>query len=180
MLLLYRHRKGASPLFAGVLAIQWAWAGAVYHLVYFRPINPAAVAFGLLFLAQAALLLWRGVRGRRLTFTPSGSRWSWVGGGLMIYALVYPFIGVLTGLQYPLLPTFGVPCPTTILTAGALLTLPRRAARPLAIVPVTWSAIGGSAAILLRVRADSMLPVAGVTVLLYVLTTGRDLPPSPD
>ena len=40
---------------------------------------------------------------------------------------------------------------------------------PLAVVPVIWSVIGGSAARVLGVRADCALPIAGVALALYTL-----------
>ncbi len=143
----------------------------MYHLWIFRQINPAATVFGFLFLAQAVLFLWLGIFGPPLAFAPSRWPWGRLGGALMAYALLYPAIGLLGGLRYPAIPTFGVPCPTTILTAGALLTVPRRAARLPAVIPIVWAAIGGSAAFLLRMRADLMLPIAGALVLLYILTS---------
>jgi hypothetical protein len=169
IVLVYRRWSGASTLFSGLLALQWAWSGAVYHLVFFRPINPAATAFGLLFLAEAAIFLRLGVWRHRLEFRPSRSIRSRLGVGLLAYAVIYPFVGLITGLRYPALPTFGVPCPTTILTAGALMLVPGPAARLPAIIPITWSAIGGSAAFLLGMRADLILPPAGLLVLLHIV-----------
>lgn len=170
LLMAYRRSGGAALVLSAVLGLQWAWTGAVYHLGIFRQINPAATVFGFLFLAQAVLFLRLGIFGPPLAFDPSRWPWGRLGGALMAYALLYPVIGILGGLRYPVLPTFGVPCPTTILTAGALLTVPRRAARLPSIVPVVWTAIGGSAAFLLRMWADLMLPVAGALVLIYILT----------
>lgn len=169
---LYRHAAGASALLSVVLALHWGWAGAVYHMAYFRPINPAAAAFGLLFLVESFLLLWKGVFRSRLTFAPSSSAWGRVGGVLFGYALLYPIVGILTGLRYPALPSFGVPCPTTILTAGALLHAPRISIRQVAPIPIAWSAIGGSAAFLLGIPGDFVLLLAGALVLLYILTPG--------
>jgi hypothetical protein len=178
ILLVIRRWSGANPLLAGILALEWAWSGAVYHLVFFRPINPAAMAFGLLFLAEAALLLWLGVLRRRLDFSPGPAIRSRVGIGLMCYAAIYPVLGLVAGLRYPALPTFAVPCPTTILTAGGLLLVPRSAARLPAIIPVAWSAIGGSAAFLLGMRADLALPLAGTLLLFHILIP--DTRPRPD
>jgi hypothetical protein len=112
-----------------MLAFHWMWAGAAYHLAFFRDINPAATAFG-----------------------------------------------VLTGLQYPRLPTFGVPCPTVILTAGALLLAPRRETRPLAVFPILMAGVGGSAAFLLDIQADIALLAAGVVLLISVLSPPRRVP----
>jgi hypothetical protein len=164
-----QERSGSSRALAAVLAIHWGWTGAIYHLGYFREINPVAVAFGILFLLQAMLLVIRGVARPGLPFTYPASGWGWIGVCLMLYALLYPGLGVLFGLHYPGLPTLGVPCPTTILTAGALLLVPRRAARPAAVVTVAWAAIGGSASFLLSMHADLGLIVAGLILSLYIL-----------
>jgi len=78
-------------------------------------------------------------------------------------------LGLLFGLSYPRAPSFGVPCPTTILTAGLLLLVSRQEARRLAVIPVTWAAIGGSASFSLGIRADLALALAGGILLFYVL-----------
>jgi len=116
----WRRGAASSPVLAGLLAIHWAWSGIAYHFAFFRAINPAAIAFATVFVAQAVLLAWMGVLRRRLVFSPSRSGWGLFGVALAVYALAYPGMGLLTGLSYPRMPTFGVPCPTTILTAGLL------------------------------------------------------------
>jgi len=170
---LYRRRPGSDRLVAGLLALHWAWAGAVYHLVFFRRINPAAALFGVAFLLQAALLLWRGAFRPHLSFTPSRALWGRLALGLIVYALFYPKIGWLFGLRYPRLPSFGVPCPTTILTAGLLFLAPRREARLLGVIPVLWAGVGGAAAFLLGIRADLALLLAGLLLLIYMLSPER-------
>jgi len=178
---LHRGSPKASRIVAALLALHWAWAGAVYHLGFFRRINPAAVAFGVLFLLETALLLWRGIIRRGLTFTSSSAIRSGLGFALVLYALIYPFLGILFGLEYPALPTFGVPCPTTILTAGLLLLAPRSEARILGGIPVLWAGIGGSAAFVLGIRADLVLLLAGVLLLAYMFAPARSRPvASPD
>jgi hypothetical protein len=166
---LWRAGPRASRLVATVLTIHWAWSAVGYHLTFFRRVNPSATVFAALFLVQSVLFLWRGVVHRRLTFAPSRSTWGIAASALVAYALVYPGLGFLSALSYPRMPTFGVPCPTTILTAGLLLLLPRQEARLLAVIPVIWAAIGGSAAFLLGVRADLVLGLAGGLLLLYIL-----------
>jgi len=167
---LYRGRPQASRVLAALLALHWAWAGAVYHLAFFRQINPAALLFGLAFLLESGLLFWRGVIRPSAAFIPSSSIWSKFGFALVLYALAYPALGLLCELHYPRLPTFGVPCPTAILTAGLLLLVPKREAKLLGGIPVLWAAIGGSAAFVLGVRADLVLPMAGVLLLVYMFT----------
>ena len=65
-----RGGRRANKLIAIVLAALWFWMGAVYHLQFFRQVNPAAVIFGVTFLIQAALFIWLGVAHDRLTFDP--------------------------------------------------------------------------------------------------------------
>lgn len=162
------RRPRAGVHFSLVLAMHWAWVGLAYHLVYFRRINPAAVVFGLAFLFQAVLFARHGRGVRALHYEPHGTTWSSAGIILMLYALVYPVLGLASGLSYPRMPTFGVPCPTTILTIGALLLVRTREMRVLAIIPLLWSAIGGSAAFLFGVWADLLMVVAGILLIAYI------------
>jgi len=82
------------------------------------------------------------------------------------YALAYPAINAVQHGGFLRIPTFGVPCPTTILTVGLLmLTSPRW--KSLGIVPIIWSVIGGSAACLLGVSADYALPIAGAALAVF-------------
>jgi hypothetical protein len=74
------------------------------------------------------------------------------------------------------MPTFGVPCPTAILTAGLLVTSPRAEARLVAVIPILWSAIGGSAAFSLGILPDFALPIAGAALLLRILQPARNQP----
>jgi hypothetical protein len=87
---------------------------------------------------------------------------------LVAYALLYPVINAVEQVSVLRIPTFGLPCPTTIFTAGLLL-LAAPHSRTLAIVPIVWSVIGGSAAFLLGVSADYALPVAGAALAVFEL-----------
>ena len=164
----YRGSRRASQFLSGVLALQWGWAGVAYHWAYFRTINPAAGLFGALFLVEAAVILWLGVLRGRLTFQVSGAGRDRFALAFVVFALVYPMVGLLMGLAYPRLPSFGVPCPTTVLTLGALLLAPRRGARLAAVVPLLWAGVGSSAAFALGMRADWVLLLAGGTLLVYL------------
>ena len=88
------------------------------------------------------------------------------------YALAYPALNALQHGSIVRIPTFGLPCPTTILTGGLLLLASPRL-RILAIVPMIWSAIGGSAAFLLGVSADYALPATGVALAVFELQRPR-------
>lgn len=135
--------------------------GAMYHLRYFAPINPAAPLFGFLSIAQGLLFVWSaGTDKLCLSLTAPGK---WVGGVLAVYSLlVYPLLNHIFGHEYPAVPTFGLPCPTTILTLGLLWWLQGTFIRVLAVVPILWSGIGGMAAFSLGVPQDLGLLVAGL------------------
>lgn len=73
------------------------------------------------------------------------------------------------------MPSFGVPCPTAILTCGALMLVPQREARLASIVPILWSAVGGLAAFVLDVTVDLAVQVSGVALFVYLAPlAGRD------
>ncbi len=163
----------ASRYCVALLSVHWAWAGVAYHLVMFRSINPAATLFGALFVLESALLAWRGWSGRLQLAAPS-SAWGRVGVAVIAYGLLYPVLGLLLGLSYPRYPSFGVPCPTTIVTVGFLLLGSRHEARWLGVIPLAWSVVGGSAAIAMSVRADFGLMVAGVLLLAYMAVGPSD------
>jgi hypothetical protein len=158
------HDRWVSAL----LFVHWVWSAVAYHVAFFTRINPAAWLFAALFLGQAILFFRVGVVQRRLSFAPWGSAWAPLAWTLIAYSLAYPFINALDHRSLLRIPTFGVPCPTTIFTAGVLMLATSRSWR-LAIVPVLWSAIGGSAALLLGLNADLALPLGGLAVVIFSL-----------
>jgi len=163
-------RSERSPAF--LLAALWVWSGVVYHLMFFRQINSAAILFGALFLSQAVLLM-ALARRRRLRLRFSRSLAGWSGATLIAYALiVYPILGALLGHTYPATPTFGAPCPVTIFTFGLLLWNVERTPWYAFGIPVLWSLVGSSAIITLGMREDLGLPVAAA-ITLAVLVAGH-------
>jgi hypothetical protein len=154
-----------------ILAAFWLWTGLVYHVVYFREINGAAILFGALFVVQGVLWLLAGVVCPRLAFRAHGDLGGLVGGLFIAYALVgYPLLGLALGQSFPRMPTFGVtPCPVVIFTFGLLLWTERPVPRLLLVIPLLWSLLGVSAAISLDVGEDIGLVVAGLlgTALLF-------------
>lgn len=152
----------------GLLAFLWLWMGIVYHMVFFTEINPAAWLFGSLFILEGALLIYMGMR-HRLTFIFRKDYYGMAGSLLLVYALViYPVLGYAFGHVYPATPTFGLPCPTTIFTAGILLWSGRQLPRALLVIPLLWSLVGLSAAITLGIYEDAglILSLAATFVLL--------------
>lgn len=164
-----------SPRLSLFLAALWLWNALVYHALLFTRINPAAWVFAGLFLGQAGLFVWIATQRRIEYFTSTG--WTRIVGlSLIVYALLYPFLTIAFGHNYPAAPTFGVPCPTAILTIGAFITSRRRIPLVVAVIPIVWGIIGGSAALLLAVPTDYVLVAAGV--LLPALLVGRRLHPT--
>jgi hypothetical protein len=161
-------RRPRDRWISALLVVHWAWSALAYHVAFFTRINPAAWLFATIFLLQAALFFWSGVIRRQLSFRTSGTPWAPIAWLLLAYALLYPAINVVEHGSVLKIPTFGVPCPTTILTAGLLLFATPRT-RGLALVPIVWSAIGGSAAFLFGVTADYVLLFAGAALAVFEL-----------
>ena len=163
--------RGNSRFLAALLSIQWLWSGAVYHLGYFTAINPAARLFGIVFILEAALIAWSGFVRAQWDFVWGAGRG--LKGGLAVfftvYALTYPFLALASGLHWPQAPTFGVPCPTTLLTVGLLLSVERDGLWVVSAIPLAWSAIAGISALQLGVLPDLALLLGGAALLVQIL-----------
>lgn len=170
-------RRSHDRWISALLVSHWAWSALAYHVAFFTRINPAAWLFAALFLGEAILFFRVGVVRRCLSFAPWGTAWAPLAWGLIAYSLAYPFINAIDHLSLLRIPTFGLPCPTTIFTAGVLMLATPRSWW-LSIVPVIWSAIGGTAAFLLGVHADVALPIAGLALAIFSVrrTTPERLP----
>jgi hypothetical protein len=172
--LTFRGRRGDDRWVSAILAAFWMWMAAAYHLAFFARVNQAAVLFAAAFTVQSVLfafLAWR-LSGP----APPAPRRDVAGvlGALIVaYALVgYPALGYVFGHRYPAVPTFGVPCPTTIFTLGIIVW--SRATVPwwLYVVPIGWAAVATVAATTLGVWEDFGLPVAAI-LTVAVIGTGR-------
>jgi len=166
--------KKASRLVSGALALLWAWMAIEYHWRFFAGINPAARVFAVFFLLEAAAIAWFGVVRTQLAFGCASKARRSLALVLCAYALaVYPYLGFLAGHRYPATPTFGVPCPTTILTLGLLGLAGPGLARVLLVVPLLWSAVGAYAAFRLNVPQDLGLLAAGFLTVASLPWTAR-------
>jgi hypothetical protein len=173
VLVIFPHRwsgVGVSAILAGL----WAWLGIVYHLVFFTAINPLAYGFAALSVLGSLVFLWQGVVRRKLEFRLSLNTQTVIGALLVIFALaIYPAWLVYSGHHYPELPTFGLPCPSTIFTIGLLAFLVRPYPRSPFVIPVLWSFVGGQAAFLLDVPQDTGLLVAGMFGLVLIVQANK-------
>jgi hypothetical protein len=174
VLLAFHSSERAARVVSGILAFLWLWMGAIYHLLFFRDINAAAVLFGGLFIVQGGLFAWFGLRRSALAFQARGDIRGGVGAALILYALVlYPILGLVAGHRYPAAPTFGLPCPTTILTFGLLLWTQHRVPRSLLVIPTLWAVVGTVGALRLGVPEDFGLLVAGAIAAPMIFLGNR-------
>ena len=166
-------RRWSGVGLSAILAFLWAWIALAYHLAVFTRINPLAYAFSALSLAGALAFLWQGVVRRRLQFAWVGGGRAIVGTGLIVFALVvYPAWSWYAGHSYPAMPTFGLPCPTTLFTIGLLAFLVPPSPRGVFVVPILWCFVGGQAAFLLGVYPDLGLLAAGVIGVVLAWRSG--------
>jgi len=165
-----RRRFWSGRVVSAVLALLWAWMGIAYHFLFFSSINPLAYAFGIASLTGALVFLWQGVILGHLRFSVRNEAYAYLGGALIVFALVvYPAWSWATGHPYPAMPTFGLPCPTTIFTIGILAFRTAPYPRGPLVVPLLWSLVGVQAAFLLGVRQDlGLLAAAAIGVMLLV------------
>lgn len=180
LVLVSRKAPGADRAVAVILACLWLWMGTIYHLVFFRVINPAAVLFGAGFILEGALFLWVGLFKDALHFRRVHTWRLLIAASLLLYALVvYPTWMRFAGHNPMASPTFGAPCPTTIFTFGVLFAARPPIPRYLLIIPLLWAAIGFFAALHLDVPQDYGLLIAGVLGLWLLRERPRSASSSP-
>ena len=127
-----------------------------------------------MFVVQAGLFCWT-TAGKRIEYFLSIGWRRRIGQIVVAHALAYPFLTIALGHSYPETPIFGVPCPTAILTIGLLIGARGQLPWTLATVPIVWSFIGGSAAVVLAVPTDYVLLVSGL-LLTAILVVQRVQP----
>ena len=169
-----RGTRRSSMWASSILAALWLWSAVVYHLTFFRVINPIAAVFAAAFFLQAALVFRLGLLRSDLVFARSTGSRRIAGGIIVAYALiVYPFLNFALGHGYPRMPTFGLPCPTTIFTFGILLFAAPNVPRAVFVIPALWAVVGTAAALTFGLREDFGLPVAGVVSIALILARPR-------
>jgi uncharacterized protein DUF6064 len=175
LVLLFARTAWSSMLIAALLAASWLWMGAVYHLQHFATINFLAPILGLAFILQGLLFIWTGLIRRRVTFGFAPGVAAWTGLALAVFAIAgYPALAWGLGHGWPELPAFGVaPCPTGIFTFAMLLTTLGRSPVHLAIIPLLWALISGTAAYFLDMPLDIVMPVIGLGALALIVWKNR-------
>lgn len=178
--LLFRPGRASDRTIASVLAVMWLWTGIAYHGLYFAPINKGAYLFGALFVVQGIYLAITGARRDQLRFEFQPGPVAWVGAAFVFCAaIVYPLISIWIGHAYPEMPMFGVtPCPVTIFTFGMLLLTTQPIPSWLLAIPLLWTLIGGSAAIVLDVPQDWLLLLSGLIMIPLTVRPDRSTQPT--
>jgi hypothetical protein len=169
LVLSWRDPERWGPMLSFFLGAVWLWNAVAYHALLFTRINPAAWLFSVMFAVQALVFVHAGSQRRPLYLSSTGASQGF-GVALAAYSLAYPFLTLALGHDYPATPTFGLPCPTVILTIGLLLTARDGVLLRFAVIPILWAFIGGTAAVLLAVQTDYALFAAGMLLLVTVVT----------
>jgi len=152
-----------------LLGLFWIWMGAVYHIIFFYPINPAAMVFGALFILQGIFLLVETFKRKKLEFSYSGNLKGNLGLIFIVFGLViYPVISYFLGGSVEKTIAFGLPCPTTIATFGFFLLTGKKFSKYLLIIPSLWALIGTTAALKFGVYQDFLLILTAIVANIYI------------
>ena len=169
--LMLKPNLKSDKIISGFLSFLWFWMGIVYHIFYFTSINKLAYVFGGFFIVQGVLFLIFGVFRNQFSFYFKKDIYGITGITLIFFAIiVYPVLGLFLNHIYPVSPTFGLPCPTTIFTFGVLLLNQKKCPISILIIPFIWSIIGLMAAIQFGIFEDTSLIVTGLitsSLLIY-------------
>lgn len=174
LLMLVLARRGgpiAGPAVAAILAACWVWVAIAFHLDRYATINWAASWAAAAFLAQAALLVWAGVIGGRLSAPTRLDAAGRAGVGIFLFALlVQPAIGLLLGRPWRQAEIFGIaPDPTAIGTLGLLLALAGPSRWTLMVLPALWCAATGATLWAMSAPDAWVAPVAALLALALVV-----------
>lgn len=173
--LILRNKKAYNTLINMILGLFWIWMGALYHILFFSGINPAAYIFGILFTLQGILFISHNFTRHKIRFAFRKNLYGVIGGLFILYAMIgYPILGYFLGHTYPQSPVFGVaPCPTTIFTFGFLLWTKDKVPYWILIIPGFWALIGFSAVVQLTIYEDMGLVIAGITAVIMLVYRNR-------
>ena len=176
LLLAARKSVHAGRVIVAILALLWLWMGVVYHILFFAAINKAAYVFGVFFVVEALLFFAHAVREPPPTFRFRADARGACAAAIIAYSLiVYPVLGHLWGRVYPVSPTFGLPCPTTIFTFGLLLGAEGEGRSRLLPIPLAWAVVGTAGALTLGVTEDYALAVTGLLSTALIISRNQKL-----
>lgn len=171
LLVLFSKRRGKNRAIGGLLAFLWIWMGAVYHIAFFSSINPAAFAFGALFILEGAFLIIEAFKRKKLVFQFKKDLSGYLAIFFILFGtVIYPIVSYFMAGAFSLTISFGLPCPTTIFTFGFLMLARKNLSKYLVIIPTIWALIGTTAALNFSVYQDFMLLLTAIVANLVIFT----------
>jgi hypothetical protein len=174
LVVVHSAKPNRDKLIYGVLGLIWIWAGIIYHIGFFSPINKAANIFGIAFILEGGLLIGSSFSRKRTDIYLKPALRGYIGEILVIFGLlIYPMIGLISGTPVKHTISFGLPCPTTITTFGFFLLTLGKFPRFLLIIPSLWVVVGCMAALNFGVYQDLMLPVSLLVSLPFLLKNNK-------
>lgn len=151
-----------------LLALAWL-ASAGFLAFRYATVNWAAPWFALGFVLQGALTAFVGLGWRPAPRRDGPS--AVLGGGLLLLgALAYPALALLSGRALAAVEIFAIlPDPTVVATLGVLLLMPGRAPWLLLPLPLAWSMLGGATLVAMGAPEAVVLLTAGAAGLTGAL-----------
>lgn len=167
----FRHRYA---VITSLLALFWIGEVVTFGILAKRILDPVTILIMGIFLAQAAILLAAGLRGR-IHFGFSGRLDAWVGVLFVAYALVgYPVVTALLGHPFPDGPAFGVaPCPVIMFTLGMLLLTDDHLPRHVIVIPGLLGILGLGSGLMFGAAEDLPLAIAGPLAAYLIMRRTR-------
>ena len=164
------EKSGRNNIIGGLLFTIWIWIGIVYHIIFFASINPAAYFFGGLFILQGIFFFIETFVRKNIVFKYTGSAKGYLALFFILFGLIiYPVISFYLGGSVLKTISFGLPCPTTIVTFGFLLLTDKKFSKYLLIIPSVWALIGTAAAVNFGVYQDYLMIVAAIIANIYLI-----------
>ena len=172
--LLINPKPKSDKIITIFLSFFWLWMGIVYHINFFTSINKFAYVFGGFFIIQGFLFFIFGVFQNKFSFVFQKDKYGIIGIIFIAFSLIiYPILELVFGHIYPISPTFGLPCPTTIFTFGVLLLNQKKCPILILIIPFIWTIIGLMAVFQFGMLEDFSLIVVSLTSIFLIIYRNR-------
>jgi len=141
--LAFRKNKTSDRIIVGMMIFFYLWNALLFWLPAARQGFTTGYVFVVIFLFEAAYLLYAGLK-ERLSFNFKSSVTAIIGVVVIAYGLIiYPIVGVLIGREYPaLIFSPFLSCPLNIWVMGMFLLTDKPLPRCLVVVPFVWGLVG--------------------------------------
>jgi len=165
------EKSGRNKVIGGLLVLIWIWIGIAYHIIFFASINPAAYVFGGFFILQGLFFYIETSVRKNLVFKYAGSVKGYLALFFILFGLIiYPVISFYLGGSVLKTISFGLPCPSTIVTFGFLMLTDRKFPGYLLVIPSLWAIIGTAAAVNFGVYQDYVMIFAAIVANSYIIS----------